>query len=425
MRKIITCFAIVLSIISTSAFALDSGFEASQFRPVTDNGSYFGVWDSNNLYQKEWRLGTFATYENRPFQLTRNGNRQQGIIDNTIIQHIHGSFGIFDKWLSIGFDLPVGWWVDFQDPNVAGSTATNTMAIGDLRINLKSQLYGSRCKKFGVALIPFIDIPTGYGNEFFGNGTIRGGGFFALDYKPWRKFSLALNAGISGRSTFNFRDIERKAQLHLALGVKYKLSRKWSLNAELLSQTRLTGIYAEAVESPTEWLTGVKYKIGKTGLTASLGTGMGITYGSMSPRFRIFTGLTYTPFKRNIVKLKKALRNTTVHFDSGKHDIKKSEQEKLNSLVPLFKKTYSAPVMIAGHTDAEGDNQYNETLSNDRTREIVNFLVDKKVKEKRFYRLGLGEKHPVASNTSESGKAQNRRAHIKTMNCKDLAGFKL
>ncbi|MBU0505580.1 MAG: OmpA family protein [bacterium] len=418
MKKIIACVVIILSILSTSAYALDNGLEASQFRPVTDNGSYFGTWDSNNLYQKEWRLGTFMTYEYRPFQLTRNGNRQQGIIDNSIIQHLTGSYGIFDKWLSVGFDLPVGWLVDYRNPNVAGSAFSNDMAIGDLRINLKSQLYGSHCKKFGLAFIPFIDIPTGYGSKFFGNGTVQGGGFIALDYKPWRKVSFSLNLGMTGRSTYNFRDIERKLQLMWSLAAKYKFNRKWSLNTEILSQTRLTGIYSEAVESPTEWLAGVKYKIGETGLTASLGTGMGITHGSMSPRFRVFTGLTYTPLKRNIYKLKKAMNETNILFDSGAHVIKAEEAGKLATLKKWLKKTYGLPIKISGHTDIESDEAYNQDLSVKRAQEVKTYLVANKIKAKRLSTEGFGESKPIANNKTEEGKAANRRVEFKKSWCK-------
>ena len=420
MKKIIFLLILVvtLMLVGGSAFALDRGLEASQLRPAADNGSYFGVWDSKTMYKFEWRAGTFFTYEYRPLQLTAGGARVQGIIDNTLIQHLYGSFGIFDKWLSIGFDLPVGWWVDFRNPNVAGSTSGNNMALGDLRINFKSCLYQSRCKRFGVALVPFIDIPTGYGSTFFGNGTVNGGGFLVLDARPFKRFKFSLNAGVSGRSTYNFRNIERRIQLLLGLGASYRVSRNVSLNAEIHSQARLTGIYQEVVESPTEILTGVKWKLGQTGLVASFGGGMGITHGSMSPQVRLFTGLSYTPIKRKIRKLKRALRKTDVYFDTGKSEIKEQEASKLSALTTLLKKTYGYPIKINGHTDNEGEADQNDVLSLNRALAVKDYFVGQKIKAKRLFVEGFGEASPTCANKTEADKAKNRRVEFKRVSCK-------
>ncbi len=419
MRKLallLSCIVIVCSI-SFQSFALQTGLESFSFRPASDNGEYFGVWDSKSMYQFEWRAGTFFTYEYRPLQLTAGGVRVQGIIDYSIIQHLYGSLGIFDKWLSIGVNLPVGWAVDFRDPNVAGSTFGSSMALGDLRINFKSTLYQTRCKRFGIAAVPFIDIPTGYGNEFFGNGTVNGGGLLVIDAQPWQKFRFSLNAGMSGRSTFNFRDIERKMQLLLSLGMQYDLSKKISLNTEIHSQTRLTGIYQETVESPTEILAGVKWKLGQTGLVASFGGGLGITYGSMSPQARFFTGLTYTPLKRSYHKLKQVIDNT-IHFDSGKHEIKEEEKNKLATLKKWIKKTYGLPIIIKGHTDFEGDEVYNQALSINRADEVKAYLIANKIKIKRLTTEGYGERRPIAENKTKEGKAENRRVEFGIVKCK-------
>lgn len=416
IRKIIFLFVLAL-FFSKNVFALQRGLESFSFRPAADVGNYFGVWSSKNLHSFEWKAGTFLTYEYRPLQLTQNGNRAQGIIDHSVIQHFYGSLGLVNQWLSIGLELPVGWLVDFRDPNVAGSTFSKDVAIGDLRLNFKTELYRSRCERFGLALVPFIDIPTGYGDKYFGNGTVSGGGLFVIEAQPFQRFHFSFNAGASDRSEFNFRDIERKAQLLLGFGAKFKLSKVLSLNTEIQSQTRLTGIYQEAVESPTEVLAGLKWKVAHTGLVASLGAGLGITHGSTSPGSRVFMGLSYSPFKRNLHKLRHALENTIVHFDSGKSVIHEDEMPKLNKLASLLNKTYDLPLTIEGHTDNIGSFEYNASLSKQRAQSVSDYLTKKKIKKNRISIELYSETRPVESNTDELGRSANRRVSFEKKTC--------
>lgn len=129
--------ALLLCSFSAKSFALTKGFQAISLSPATDGGPYIGIWGSRNLDQWKWEAGTLAVYAYRPFQLTQNGNRARSILDNTIVQHFYGHVGLIDQWLSIGFDLPMGWWADFKDPNVATATNQNKVVVGDININLK------------------------------------------------------------------------------------------------------------------------------------------------------------------------------------------------------------------------------------------------------------------------------------------------
>jgi len=107
-RLLLTALLMISIVLPTQVFALTKGFEAISLRPATDGGPYIGIWGSENLGQWQWELGTLGVYAYRPLQLTVNGNRARGILDNTIVQHFYGQLGIFDRWLSLGFDLPMG-----------------------------------------------------------------------------------------------------------------------------------------------------------------------------------------------------------------------------------------------------------------------------------------------------------------------------
>jgi len=69
-------------------------------------------------------------------------------------------------------------------------------------------------------------------------------------------------------------------------------------------------------------------------------------------------------------------------------------------------------VNVIGHTDNIGSDAYNDALSLRRARTVANVLIDEGVRSSRIRVDGRGRYEPVASNASESGRAQNRRVEI-------------
>ena len=71
-------------------------------------------------------------------------------------------------------------------------------------------------------------------------------------------------------------------------------------------------------------------------------------------------------------------------------------------------------VVIEGHTDSQGEDAYNLSLSERRAQAVVAYLVTNGIAESRLSAAGKGETEPVADNDSPEGRAQNRRVVIKT-----------
>ena len=69
-------------------------------------------------------------------------------------------------------------------------------------------------------------------------------------------------------------------------------------------------------------------------------------------------------------------------------------------------------VSITGHTDAEGDDQYNMILSQNRADAVRAYFVEHGIAESRIQTIGYGESNPVTANDTEVGRSQNRRAEI-------------
>jgi outer membrane protein OmpA-like peptidoglycan-associated protein len=81
--------------------------------------------------------------------------------------------------------------------------------------------------------------------------------------------------------------------------------------------------------------------------------------------------------------------------------------------VSMVLKEYDKTVIeVAGHTDSSGSDQYNQALSERRAQAVAGYLSSHGVKTQRLITIGAGEGHPVASNDTDQGRAQNRRVEL-------------
>ena len=99
-------------------------------------------------------------------------------------------------------------------------------------------------------------------------------------------------------------------------------------------------------------------------------------------------------------------------FDFDSDRIKTTAAQNLNNLAASLDKYPNSNLLIVGHTDAQGTNEYNQQLSERRARSTALYLASRGVSAGRLQTVGRGEIEPVASNDSEAGKAQNRRVEV-------------
>ena len=88
----------------------------------------------------------------------------------------------------------------------------------------------------------------------------------------------------------------------------------------------------------------------------------------------------------------------------------------VDKLAVFLKKHPNRSVLIEGHTDNVGSDEYNLDLSEKRAETVKNALVAKEVGEERVTTKGYGEKYPVASNNTSDGRQQNRRVEVVILN---------
>ena len=78
----------------------------------------------------------------------------------------------------------------------------------------------------------------------------------------------------------------------------------------------------------------------------------------------------------------------------------------------LLNKYDDTNILLAGHTDSTGSDEYNLELSRSRAHSVADYLVIQNVNSERFSVDGYGESDPVATNDTDGGRAQNRRVEI-------------
>jgi outer membrane protein OmpA-like peptidoglycan-associated protein len=102
-----------------------------------------------------------------------------------------------------------------------------------------------------------------------------------------------------------------------------------------------------------------------------------------------------------------------INFETGKSAIKTESQSIIDELYKMLNENPALKITIEGHTDNVGNAASNKTLSEQRALSVKNALVSKGVSADRIKTVGYGQDRPVVDNSSEEGKAKNRRVEIK------------
>ena len=99
--------------------------------------------------------------------------------------------------------------------------------------------------------------------------------------------------------------------------------------------------------------------------------------------------------------------NSGVYFDTNKYNINAASQTTLDKLAGVLKEFKDTNVLVVGHTDSSGSDEYNMTLSMNRANSVTNYFVQTKgLSAGRFTTNWYGESSPVADNSTAEGRAK-------------------
>lgn len=101
-----------------------------------------------------------------------------------------------------------------------------------------------------------------------------------------------------------------------------------------------------------------------------------------------------------------------INFDFDKADIKAESQPMIDEIVKLLENDPSLNITVEGHTDNVGETDYNRRLSDARARSVVAAITTRGIQAGRLKAVGHGEDKPIADNSTDDGRAKNRRVEL-------------
>lgn len=99
-------------------------------------------------------------------------------------------------------------------------------------------------------------------------------------------------------------------------------------------------------------------------------------------------------------------------FDVNKSSLKPATEQNLSELSVILNKYEDTNILLEGHTDASGSDEYNLNLSRQRAQSVASYLGGQNVNATRFTIMGYGEAQPIAENETAAGRQQNRRVEV-------------
>ena len=156
---------------------------------------------------------------------------------------------------------------------------------------------------------------------------------------------------------------------------------------------------------------------GNTALGAILGAAVGGTAGAVIGR----------RMDKQAAEMKRQMPNAQIErvgegikitfgsdilFDTDSYALKPQTKQQLTDFANTLNNYQDTDIRIEGHADATGPEDYNLKLSKQRADAVGNFLGSVGVKTGRLDEMGYGENQPIADNSTEAGRAKNRRVDI-------------
>jgi outer membrane protein OmpA-like peptidoglycan-associated protein len=108
----------------------------------------------------------------------------------------------------------------------------------------------------------------------------------------------------------------------------------------------------------------------------------------------------------DVIKLDK------VFFETNSSYLKQESYSQLDKLAGVLKASPDMKIRVLGHTDYTASDTYNMWLSERRAKHVADYLIAKGVAADRISSAGYGKRAPIADNTTEEGRALNRRVEI-------------
>jgi outer membrane protein OmpA-like peptidoglycan-associated protein len=118
------------------------------------------------------------------------------------------------------------------------------------------------------------------------------------------------------------------------------------------------------------------------------------------------------------IKAEAVIRLNNIFFETAKSVLLPTSESELDGLIAILNENSGMKIEIRGHTDNVGSDALNQTLSENRAKAVVEYLVSKGISASRLIYKGYGETTPQTTNDTDEGRALNRRVEFKIISLK-------
>ncbi|GJM32167.1 MAG: membrane protein [Saprospiraceae bacterium] len=166
-------------------------------------------------------------------------------------------------------------------------------------------------------------------------------------------------------------------------------------------------------------------KSGNTAVGAIIGAAIGGTAGALIGRYMDKQAKEIEQDLEG-AEVERVGEGILVTFDSGlmfgfdSYALTSTTKANLQELAATLKKYEDTDILIEGHTDSKGTEEYNLTLSRKRAQTVSDYLTQQGVRVTRLNTVGYGESQPLETNDTEAGRQSNRRVEVAIYANEDL-----
>ncbi len=115
------------------------------------------------------------------------------------------------------------------------------------------------------------------------------------------------------------------------------------------------------------------------------------------------------------IEVGKKIVLNNIFFDFDKSTLRSESTAELDRVVKMLNNIPTLKIEISGHTDNLGSDEYNQKLSENRAKAVVDYLIAKGIAKDRLTFKGYGESQPISDNTTDEGRQLNRRTEFKVL----------
>jgi len=277
----------LLSLIALTALAQDDarGFDAHGFTLVAHDADIrdgLVLQRPGDLVQGTFFAGGVVEFAKAPLVLEdpATGERE-AVLDNVLAANLSVGGAVHER---LRFDLTLPLFLSSTGP-----TGGQGLGFGDMRLSaMGAALRPSDNGGWGLALVPWLDVPTGVDREFLGQRAVAGG-FVVATTREWDRFTATTNLGTRFNPRIDQRNLSNADALVAGIGGVYSLSPQTGVGLELRGDVALAKPGVVGTGSPWEGVASVRH-VRDSGGFLSGGVSTALSPGAGAATFRIFVG---------------------------------------------------------------------------------------------------------------------------------------